>query len=151
MEKKKKILYLAVTGNECADNYAYSNFFYALFLNAIHIDTDLSDKYDVESFKRHDMIDADNLQDSVYGCIATYDEFVVLLDQYDEQNGVFNSNVWFELGLISSQNKPILLVANKKNCSPPPFYIQNVNILTFNDDLISIFKSKKESCKKKVF
>lgn len=123
MEKKKKILYLAVTGNECTDNHAYSNFFYALFLYAMHINKDLSDKYDVELFKRHDMIDSDNLQDSVYGCIATYDEFVVLLDQYDEKNGVFNSNVWFELGLISSQSKPILLVANKKNCSPPPFYI----------------------------
>ena len=149
MEKKKKILYLAVTGNECDDNYAYSNFFYALFLNAIHIDKDLSDKYDVESFKRHDMIDSDNLQDSVYGCIATYDEFIVLLDQYDEKNGVFNSNVWFELGLISSQNKPILLVANKKNCSPPPFYIQNINILSFGDNLIFVFNRSKNNCNRK--
>ena len=149
MEKKKKILYLAVTGNEGTDNHAYSNFFYALFLYAMRINKDLSDKYDVASFKRHDMVDSDNLQDSVYSCIATYDEFVVLLDQYDEKNGVFNSNVWFELGLISSQNKPILLVANKKNCSPPPFYIQNINILTFENDLISVFNEKKSECNRK--
>lgn len=147
MDKRKTVLFLAVSDEDGSENRAYSNFVYALCKYAMYNDEDINSEYNIIDFKRHDMITCNNIRDSIYKCIAEYDAFVVLLDQYDisDNKGNYNSNVWFELGLASSQDKPIVLIAMEKN--KPPFYVSDINIIKLSNKLIELFNKKQDNYK----
>lgn len=118
-DKKKKCFFCAVTNKE---GIAYSNFVYSLC--AYVIKERCSEYYDVDEFVRHDMLTVDNIKNSVYNCLVGYDTIIFLADTEGEG---YNPNVWFELGLASTQReKNIILISKKKEL---PFYASNVQVI----------------------
>lgn len=139
----KKVLFFAVTNNPNIDekskrNYEYSNFVYSVCLDTLrHMDG-----YSVSDFKRHDMLDVDNIRDSVYKCMSDYDTFIVLIDQDD---GSYNANVWFELGLIATQkNKTIILISKDYN-KRFPFYISDIDVVIIDIPMYIWFDNNRNS------
>lgn len=143
--KKKKAFFFAVS-NETGINKYYSNFVYALCLNCMVSDDECSELYDINAFFRHDMltvVDGD-IKNSIYNCIYEYDTFIFLLDEIHEEDAIgYNPNVWFELGLASSQrNKNIILISRAKE--KLPFYTQWVQPVHIQTHLYKYFKENHE-------
>lgn len=139
----KKAFFFAVTNNPNIDekskrNYEYSNFVYSVCLDTLrHIDG-----YSISDFKRHDMLDVDNIRDSVYKCMSDYDTFIVLIDQDDAS---YNANVWFELGLIATQkNKTIILISKDYN-RRFPFYISDIDVVIIDIPMYGWFDKNRNS------
>ena len=145
VQEKKKIFFLGVTGENESDERAYSNFVYALCGEVIRNE---KDKYDIGYFKRHDMLEeASNIRDSVYRCISESDAFIVLLDLYNTEKGSFNANVWFELGLASTQENKTIILITKESTKDIPFYVSDVYRIELNEKLIEWFEKHKEDFK----
>lgn len=138
---KKKILFLAVTDKEETVNRAYSNFVFALCKYTLSLDETISENYEISSFIRHDMLQSPHIRDGVYNAFIYYDYFVILLD---DSEGLYNPNVWFELGLISTLDKPILPISSK--FTKAPFYTGDINTLRLSNETVSEFHKTKSSC-----
>lgn len=139
--RKKKILFLSVTDKEGTTNRAYSNFVFALCKYVLRSDETITKDYDVAAFLRHDMLQPPNIRDSVYNAFIDYDYFVILIDDSD---GLYNPNVWFELGLISTLDKPILPISSSS--TNIPFYVGDVNVFRLTDEIMQLFETHKNSC-----
>ena len=140
---KNKILFLGVTDKEGTANRAYSNFVFALCKYIMSLDEIIPKDYEISSFIRHDMLQSPHIRDGVYNAFIDYDYFVILLDDSD---GLYNPNVWFELGLISTLDKPILPISSK--FTKAPFYTGDINILRLPNEIVSEFQKIKNSCSK---
>ncbi len=150
MEKQeaKKYFFLGVTDEPESANRAYSNFVYALcasYMYECNKDTNSKEKYDMDFFKRHDMREEiANIKDSVYSFIAKADGFIFLADEIEkwkdssgnEQNR-YCENVWFELGLAATSNKPIILISQTASL---PFYAKDISPIVLDDKLIQYLR-----------
>lgn len=141
-DKEKKAFFIAVTDNEGSDDRAYSNFVFALCQYAIDSNEKIKQEYNVSEFKRHDMLPSGNLKDSIYGAFIEYDAFVVLLDKMDR---TYNPNVWFELGIASTQDKPIVLIA--QDGTEIPFHSNDINVIRIDQELVGSFSKIESSCR----
>ena len=103
---------------------------------------EISKIYDAEKFVRHDMLPAGNLCDSVFESFIEYDAFIVLIDQYTKG---YNPNVWFEMGIVSTLEKPMILIG--KNQKKLPFHAVNINVLGIGNELMDMFKKDIDSFK----
>lgn len=121
--EKKKVFFIAVTDEQNSNNRKYSDFVYEICYHEINEDSELKSLIDLENFQRHDMKNAVNLKKSLYEALEKSDAFIVLLDMYDDG---YNPNVWFELGVISTYQQPIILIAKEKTVIP--FDINDINI-----------------------
>lgn len=97
----------------------------------------ISSLFDISSFLRHDMIPASNLYESIYHCFVDYDAFVVLID---DCLGKYNPNVWFELGIISTLDRPVLLISKKNTVIP--FHANEINVLGMQESILELLKDK---------
>lgn len=142
-EKLKKAFFFAVSNNpnineDCKKNFEYSNFVYTLCLNSLK---KLSDEYEIDSFMRHDMLTVDNIRDNVYKCMVNYDTFIVLIDQDD---GTYNANVWFELGIIATQKNKNIILISKDITKNFPFYISDVDVVIIDQPLYEWFDENRK-------
>ena len=144
----KKAFFFAVSNNpnideRCRKNYEYSNFVYSACLHSLNsLNNSLKnqeDKYDIELFKRHDMLIVDNIRDNVYKCMREYDTFIVLIDQDD---GSYNANVWFELGIIATQKDKNIILISKDVEKRFPFYISDVDVIIIDTPLYKWFNNE---------
>ncbi|MBQ8349414.1 MAG: site-specific integrase [Ruminococcus sp.] len=133
----KKIFFVGVTDKEGTNNRKYSNLVYSVCKTIMINNTDITSLFDISSFLRHDMIPASNLYESIYHCFVTYDAFVVLID---DNLGKYNPNVWFELGIISTLDKPVLLIGKKNTVIP--FHANELNVIGFPDEVLGLLKDK---------
>ncbi len=133
----KKIFFVGVTDKEGTNNRKYSNLVYSVCKTIMITNTDITSSFDISSFLRHDMIPASNLYESIYHCFVTYDAFVVLID---DNSGKYNPNVWFELGIISTLDKPVLLIGKKNTVIP--FHANELNVIGFPDEVLGLLKDK---------
>ena len=138
--KKKKAFFIAVTGGDRTKNRAYSNFMYLLCQKIMSESPEICELYDVDKFVRHDMLPSGHLYDSVFECFIEYDAFVVLIDQHSKGH---NPNVWFELGIASTLEKPIILLG--KNSKNIPFHAQIINVLGLGHELYRAFLNEETS------
>ena len=130
---KKKIMLYAATNYDKKGNMALANFVMAL--------CQLSINDEIYSIDRHDLINVDNIRNSAYNSIILYDILVFLIDEYPsiEATKTFNPNVWFELGLASSQlNKQIIIISLYKDT--PPFYTSDIKPVVINSNLFEYLK-----------
>lgn len=142
MEKNelKKIFFIAVTDEPDSNNRRYSDFVYEMCYHEINRDSVLKKMIDLKSFLRHDMKTAANIKKSLYECLDNSDIFIVLLDIY----GVgYNPNVWFELGVISTYDKPVVLIAKEETAIP--FDVNDINIIRIPEAIISEIDFSSES------
>ena len=146
----KKAFFFAVSNNPNIDekskkNFEYSNFVYSVCLQSlINLNNSIEnqdDKYNIELFKRHDMLTVDNIKDNVFKCMVEYDTFIVLIDQID---GSYNANVWFELGIIATQENKNIILISKDIKKRFPFYISDVDVIIIDKPLYDWFWQKKE-------
>ena len=140
--EKKKVFFIAVTDKENSKNRAYSNFMYLLCKKVMSEDSIISQKYDANKFVRHDMLPAGNLYDSLYKSLIEYDAFIVLIDQLPKG---FNPNVWFEMGIASTLDKPMVLIGRTNK--DLPFHTNVISVLDLGEDLFAMFKSDETSFK----
>lgn len=130
-ERLKKVFFLGVS-NEERNNIAYSNFIYSLCYYCL---SKMDNQFDVRVFNRHDMLNKNNIKNSVFEHIATFDMFIFLLDEMPlsyidkEDNKIeiamYNPNVWFELGIAATQlNKPIVTISRDVI---NPFYANDIS------------------------
>ncbi len=129
--EQQRVFFIAVTDDEGSKNRAYSNFMFIACHHALSSSEKIKQKFDVDNFVRHDMLPSGNLKDSIYGAFIEYGAFVVLLDNAD---GTYNPNVWFELGIASTQDKPIVLIAQEN--TEIPFHANDVNVIKIDSQLI---------------
>ena len=130
---KKKIMLYAATNYDKKGNMELANFVMAL--------CQLSINDEIYSIDRHDLINVDNIRNSAYNSIILYDILVFLIDEYPsiEATKTFNPNVWFELGLASSQlNKQIIIISLYKDT--PPFYTSDIKPVVINSNLFEYLK-----------
>ena len=74
--------------------------------------------------------------------MSDYDTFIVLIDQDD---GSYNANVWFELGLIATQkNKTIILISKDYN-KRFPFYISDIDVVIIDIPMYIWFDNNRNS------
>ena len=134
MEKNelKKIFFIAVTDEPESNNRKYSDFICEMCRQEIQNDEELAKIVDFDSFGRHDKKAAVNIKKSLYEALDKSDIFIVLLDMY--KSG-YNPNVWFELGVISTSEKPIILIAKER--VKIPFDINDIKVVRFPKSLIS--------------
>ena len=132
--KKKKVFFIAVTDKENSRNRAYSNFMYLLCKKVMIEDEEISKKYDADNFVRHDMLPAGNLYDSVFESLIEYDAFIVLIDKLPKG---YNPNVWFEMGIASTLEKPMILIGRRNNNLP--FHANVINVLGLEEELFKMF------------
>lgn len=140
--EKKKVFFIAVTDNENSRNRAYSNFMYLLCKKVMSEDKEISKKYDADKFLRHDMLPAGNLYDSLYRSLIEYDAFIVLVDQLPKG---YNPNVWFEMGIASTLDKPMILIGRTNR--DLPFHTNAISVLDLGKDLFAMFNSDENSFK----
>ena len=140
--KKKKVFFIAVTDRENTRNRAYSNFMYLLCKEIMRKDKEICSDFDAEKFVRHDMLPAGNLYDSVFQSLIEYDAFIVLIDHLPKG---YNPNVWFEMGIASTLDKPMILIGRKNNNLP--FHANVINVLGLGDELYNLFIKDEESFK----
>ncbi len=138
--KKKKVFFIAVTDKENSRNRAYSNFMYLLCKKVMIEDEEISKKYDADNFVRHDMLPAGNLYDSVFESLIEYDAFIVLIDKLPKG---YNPNVWFEMGIASTLEKPMILIGRRNNNLP--FHANVINVLGLEEELFKMFLKDEES------
>lgn len=140
--EQQRVFFIAVTDDEGSKNRAYSNFMFIACHHAMSSSEKIKQKFDVDNFVRHDMLPSGNLKDSIYGAFIEYGAFVVLLDNAD---GTYNPNVWFELGIASTQDKPIVLIAQEN--TEIPFHANDVNVIKIDSQLMQSFEKKWDSYK----
>lgn len=128
--EKKKVFFIAVTDEQNSNNRKYSDFVYEICYHEINEDSELKSLIDLENFQRHDMKNAVNLKKSLYEALEKSDAFIVLLDMYDDG---YNPNVWFELGVISTYQQPIILIAKEKTVIP--FDINDINVIRIPNEV----------------
>lgn len=135
-ENGKKLFFIAVTDEEETGNRYYSDLVYSICKKALENDEEyfMNKGYDVSSFIRHDMITSGNLMNSIFKSIIDYDVFIVLLDE--KESGKYNPNVWFELGMAATLDKPIILLA--KTVASYPFHVQNMYIVPIPVELVDL-------------
>lgn len=138
-EELKKVFFLGISDIEGSDNRAYSNYIYAL-CKKVFIEPDC--KVDLDYFKRHDMVyNVSNLRDGIYRKIIESDILVVLLDKFD---GSFCENVWFELGLASTNSLKSIIIISQHMANDLPFYAKPANVITIGEKLIEYFHRQKD-------
>lgn len=140
--KLKKIFFVAVTDKEDSNNRKYSNLVYSVCKHILMNNEKLNQLFDISSFVRHDMLPASNLYESIYHCFVDYDAFVVLID---DCFGKYNPNVWFELGIISTLDRPVLLISKKNTVIP--FHANEINVLGMQENILDLLKDKETSSK----
>lgn len=126
----KKIFFISVTDKEDTNNRKYSDFIHQLCMYSISKDDNLNRMIDETKFIRHDQRAELNLKISLAECL-NYDVFVVLLDCFERD---YNPNVWFELGVVATSAKPIILIAQEE--THIPFDVHDLNILKIHSDLV---------------
>ena len=105
---KKKIVFLAVTNSENTEDRVYSDYVLEQCRIALSNDVGISSEYDVEEFKRHDMMSNSSLEKGIVDLIQKSDYYVILIDCF---KGNYCPNVWFELGILAiTSQKPIMLL-----------------------------------------
>lgn len=126
---KKRITYLATTDRPDSMNRKYSDYVFENCKTALENNLGVNELYDLVEFKRHDMINANNLDSSLFNLLTDVDYYIILIDNY---NSTYNPNVWFELGVLAiTTNKPMILISQENN-NNQPFYIRNrANVLLF--------------------
>lgn len=127
--EKKKVFFIAVTDEPDSQNRAYSDFVLNLCLNSIS-SSELESKVDVNSFKPHYQLCSGNIKQSLFNSLVQYDCFVVLMNDF---NGSFNPNVWFELGVVSTMNCSLVVVASEH--VKIPFDSNDIAVLRISSDL----------------
>lgn len=130
-DKLKTIFFIAVTDTPNSVNRRYSDFVYEMCYNEINNESELRNSIDFNSFERHDMKKVGNIKKSLYECLCNSELYIVLLDTYESG---YNPNVWFELGVISTFDKPIILIA--KEDTAIPFDINDINIIRIPKEII---------------
>lgn len=139
VEELKKVFFLGISDIEGSDNRAYSNYIYAL-CKKVFIEPDC--KVDLDYFKRHDMVyNVSNLRDGIYRKIIESDILIVLLDKFD---GSFCENVWFELGLASTNSLKSIILISQHMANDLPFYAKPANVITIGKKLIEYFHRQKD-------
>lgn len=128
----KRIFFIAVTDEAESNNRKYSDVVCELCRQEIKNDEELAKIVDFDSFGRHDKKAAVNIKKSLYEALDKSDIFIVLLDMY--KSG-YNPNVWFELGVISTSEKPIILIA--KEGVKIPFDVNDIKVVRISKSLIS--------------
>lgn len=136
-DKLKKVFFVAVTDKEDTNNRKYSNLIYSACKIILKSNEKISSLFDISSFLRHDMIPASNLYESLYHCFVNYDAFVVLID---DCLGKYNPNVWFELGIISTLDRPVLLISKKNTVIP--FHANEINVLGMQESILELLNDK---------
>ena len=145
----KKAFFFAVSNNPNIDdeskaNYEYSNFVYSICLHSLNILNNSIEnqesKYDIDLFKRHDMLTVDNIRDNVYKCMVEYNTFIVLIDQ---DNKSYNANVWFELGIIATQKNKNIILISKDITKKFPFYISDVDVVIIDKPIYEWFNKNR--------
>lgn len=126
---KKKVFFIAVTDEPDSKNRAYSDFVLNLCLSSIS-SSDLETKVDINSFIAHYQICSGNIKQSIFNSLVLYDCFVALIDDVD---GSYNPNVWFELGVVSTMNCPLVLIASENTVIP--FDSNDISIVRISSDL----------------
>lgn len=127
--EKKKIFFIAVTDEANSKNRAYSDFVLNLCRSSIS-SSDLESKVDVNSFKAHYQLCSGNIKQSLFNSLVQYDCFVVLMNDF---NGSFNPNVWFELGVVSTMDCSLVVIASEY--VKIPFDSNDIAVLRINSDL----------------
>lgn len=97
---------------------------------SISKDDGLNRIIDETQFIRHDQRTEINLKLSLAECL-NYDIFVVLLDCFEKE---YNPNVWFELGVVATSSKPVILIAQENTTIP--FDVHDLNILKIPTELV---------------
>lgn len=128
----KRIFFIAVTDEPESNNRKYSDVVCELCRQEIKNDEELAKIVDFDSFGRHDKKAALNIKKSLYEALDKSDIFIVLLDMY--KSG-YNPNVWFELGVISTSEKPIILIA--KEGVKIPFDVNDIKVVRIPKSLSS--------------
>lgn len=140
----KKVMLYSVTNNNRYGNMALANFVFALCKFSANIN-----EYIIE---RHDLISADNIRNSAFESIIQYDILLFLIDEYpikNENNNMktkmYNPNVWFELGIASSQlEKPIIIISLYDEI--PPFYASDLKPIVIPSKLKIYLDTYIEEC-----
>lgn len=127
--EKKKVFFIAVTDEQDSLNRAYSDFVLNLCLSSIS-SSDLESKIDVNSFKAHYQLCSGNIKQNLFNSLVQYDCFVVLMNDFD---GSFNPNVWFELGVVSTMNCSLVVIASEN--VKIPFDSNDIAVVRINNDL----------------
>lgn len=147
MSEKKQVFFVAVTDEEQSENRKYSNFVYEMCCEAIRSNPTLQKQIDIDKFRPHNTIVTNNIKKSLSECLHNSDAFVVLLDMYKEG---FNPNVWFELGVISASDKPVVLIA--KETTNIPFDVADINVVKISAWLMTrVDLTKYQSIDKKTY
>lgn len=136
----KRLFFIAVTDEEGSQNRYYSDLVYSMCKKSLMDNKEDFDNmgYDVSSFMRHDMLTSGNLMNSIFKSIIDYDAFIVLLDE--KESNKYNPNVWFELGMIATLDKPIILLS--KTMTSYPFHVQNMYIVPIQQKLVDLLDNE---------
>lgn len=127
--EKKKVFFIAVTDEANSKNRAFSDFVLNLCLSSIS-SSDLESKVDVNSFKAHYQLCSGNIKQSLFNNLVQYDCFVVLMNDFEDS---FNPNVWFELGVVSTMNCSLVVIASEN--VKIPFDSNDIAVLRISNDL----------------
>ena len=130
-KESNKVFFIAVTDKPKSDNRKYSDFIYELCYQLINKDDELKREIDFHNPGRLDMGYDPNIKMSLFETLQDSKAFIVLLDTLD---GGFNPNVWFELGVVSTADKPILLIAQER--IHIPFDVNDVKVIRIPHDLL---------------
>lgn len=133
--EKKKVFFIAVTDKANSKNRAYSDFVLNLCLSSIS-SSDLESKVDVDSFKAQYQLCSGNIKQNLFNSLVQYDCFVVLMNDF---RGSFNPNVWFELGVVSTMNCSLVVIASEN--VKIPFDSNDIAVLRISNDLKEYFSN----------
>lgn len=122
--EKKKVFFIAVTDEPESNNRKYSDFIYELCYQLIIDNNELNEQIDFQNPGRHDMSFEPNIKKSLFENLENSGAFIVLLDTLDKG---YNPNVWFELGVISTADIPVLFIAQKDTIIP--FDVHEVKVI----------------------
>ncbi len=130
-DKGKSLFFISVTDEEESNNRKYSDLVYNLCYSVIFEDNDLKKLIDLNQFQRHDMKNMGNIKSSLNECLIKSDIFIVLLDCFDNS---YNPNVWFELGVVATYQKPVILIAREN--TKIPFDVNEINTVRISNAFI---------------
>ena len=77
---KKRITYLATTDRPDSMNRKYSDYVFENCKTALENNLGVNELYDLVEFKRHDMINANNLDSSLFNLLTDVDYYIILID-----------------------------------------------------------------------
>ena len=103
--------FISVIDKEGSMNRRYSDFVLAFLEKAMEQISDEEIRYQIE---RHDKKQCDTILQGLFIEMAKADFFVVLADSFiSKRQVVYNPNVWFEFGVVSTLNRPVILIARE--------------------------------------